>query len=219
MWKATGTAIKTISVAPAVVGDLLVGLFYYATTTVSITAVSGGGCNASGGGGDGAWQRVSGPLTNSSGGYRLELWMGKVITTGAATITMTVASNSGTSRMNVKEFGTGGGLGTTWSLDGAGATKTNASSTTVAFSTLTPTGLNRLYVGGGSVAGSATLGSQTAGYSLETDSGNNPFLYNASVAQSAQSPTCLQSPAGTSDNVNVLVKADNPLGSFMPFFM
>lgn len=209
LWRATGTALKTLSVSPSVAGALLV-LTLTDGNNVAATAVSGGGCNASGSGLDGAWQRIAGPFSSASPA-NTEMWMGKVITPGASTITITSTDTTQTIRLNCKEFNSTGGLGTVWTQDGAGGTKTNTASTTVTFPTLTPGGINRLYVGFGFNGTGLTTGSTPAGTTVELDLGSNPYLYSPSVANSAQTPTSQQSGSATSAVIGALIKADNPV--------
>jgi hypothetical protein len=216
LWKATGTTLKTLAVAPLHAGALMV----LTTThpTGNFTAVSGGGCNASGSGLDGAWQLIAGPFANATSAF-LEMWMGKVQTTGSSTITVT-ASYTGTTRLNCKEFFTAGGIDTKWSQDGAGGSKTNTAVTTVTYPTLTPSAPNRLYVGFGTNGTGQTTGA-TSGYTVELDPGTNPYLYDPDVPQSAQSPISTQASSGAiaSYTIGALIKADNPIGSFLPLFM
>jgi hypothetical protein len=214
LWFASGTTLKTLSVSPVHLGGLMVLTTTHPTN--NITAVSGGGCNASGSGLDGAWQLVAGPFANASSAF-IEMWMGKIVTTGSSTITVT-ATYSGTARLNCKEFYTPGGMGTKWSQDGSGGTKANASATTtVTYPTMTPTGVNRLYVGFGTNGTGSTSGA-TAGYTVELDFGSNPYLYNPGVANSAQTPTSVTT-SSASYTVAALIKADNPSQQFLPFFM
>jgi hypothetical protein len=225
LWKvssASGAATTwTLSVSPQNLGDLMVFTTTYQTAGV-MTALSGGGCNASGSGLDGAWQLLAGPYDGPAHNtVVMQMWMGKVVTTGASTITATISgmATGQNVRRNCKEFGTGGGLGTVWTQDGAGGTKANGTaSTTVTYPTMTPSGLNRLYVGFGTNGTGSTTGA-TAGYTVELDPGTNPYLYNPSVANSAQTPTSVTS-SSTSYTIAALIKADNPAGpgQFMPFF-
>jgi len=213
MWQAGGTALKTLSVAPSTTGALLV-LATTAGSNTASTAVSGGGCSASGSGLPGAWQLVAGPFS-SNVPWKLELWMGVVNTTGASTITITNTS-SGTNRLNCKEF-LAGGPGTTWSQDGAGGTKQNATSATVTYPTLTPSGENRLYAGFGVNGTGLTTGATPSGTIVELDPGTNPYLYNPDVANSAQSPTSNQSASAVSYTIGALIKADNPVRQPLPY--
>lgn len=218
LWFASGSNLKTLAVSPSSVGALMVFVTTYIATG-TLTAVSGGGCPASGSGLPGAWQRIAGPLTNNAATpVKIDMWMGKVTTAGASTITMTVTANN-VNRLSCKEFNTIGGLDTIWTQDGAGATKINTASTDVTFPTQTPSGENRLYVGYGTNGTGLTTG-QTAGYSVELDFGSNPVIYGPDVANSAQSPISKQTGSAVSYTIGALVKADNPpRDQFLPFFM
>lgn len=204
LWNAGGTGLKTLSVTPSAVGALMI-LATSAGSNTANSAVSGGGCPASGSGTAGAWHLIAGPVSSTTP-WLTELWMGVVTTAGAATITITNTS-SGTNRLNCKEFTAGGGAGTRWTQDGAGGTKTNTTATVVTFPTLTPSGPNRLYVGFGLNGTGQTTGA-TAGYTVELDPGTNPYIRNPSVA-SAQTPTTVTS-SSPSVAVAALIKADNP---------
>lgn len=217
LWKAGASNLKTLSVTPSAVGSLMV-LATSAGSNNGVTAVSGGGCPASGSGLPGAWQRIAGPISSATP-WKIELWMGTVTTAGASTITITLVSTS-TNRLNCKEF-LAGGAGTTWSQDGAGGTASNTTSTNVTFPALTPSGENRLYVGFG-LNGSGTTSGETAGYTAELDPGTNPYIYNPDVANSVQNPHSVQSPGAVSITIGALIKADNPAvnpGKFLPFFV
>ena len=77
-----------------------------------------------------------------------EIWTGKVTSTGSSTITFTW---SGTvtghyEEYGVQEFSAGLGANTAWALDKSG-TVNGASSTTVPFPSLTPSGPGELYFG------------------------------------------------------------------------
>jgi len=214
MWEAGGANLKTLSVSPDAVGALML-LAQSDGGNVTTSAVSGGGCPASGSGTPGAWQRIAGPFS-SAGPTKMEIWMGRVATAGASTLTITNTS-TGTIRLNCKQFNAGG-AGTVWSQDGVGGTRQNAASTTVTFPTLTPSGPNRLYIGFGT-NGTGSASGMTAGYTVELDPGNNPYLYNASVPQSAQTPTSVTT-SSTSYLIAALIKADNPdPARFLPFFV
>lgn len=203
LWKAGGTGLKTLLVAPSAVGALMV-LATSAGSNTANTAVSGGGCNASGSGLPGAWQLIAGPISSTTP-WKTELWMGVVTTAGSSTITITNTS-SGTNRLNCKEFNTAAAANALWSQDGAGGTKTNTTSTTVTFPTLTPSGPNRLYVAFALNGTGQTTGA-TAGYTVELDPGTNPYIRNPAVAQSAQTPTTVTS-SSPSVAVAALIRVD-----------
>jgi len=219
MWEIGAVNQKTLTVAPANLGDLMVMTSTHATSQ-AITLVSGGGCPASNSGLPGAWTRIAGPFANSSSAH-IEMWMGRVTTTGSQTLTLTINNTGNQIRINCKEFGTGGGAGTVWTQDGSPGTRANTSATTtVTFPSLTPSGPNRLYIGFGT-NGTGNVNGATAGYTVELDPGTNPVIYDASVPQSAQAPTSVTT-SNVSYTVAALIKADNPVtdtGRFLPFFV
>jgi len=216
LWKATGTSLKTLAVSPAHLGGLMVFSTTY-LSSASLTGLSGGGCPASGSGEPGDWQRIAGPLTNASSA-KIEMWMGRVTSVGAATITMTIGTTGQTTRLNCKEFATAmGGSTTDWSLDGSAGSR-NGTGTTDLFPSLTPAQRDRLYVGFGTNGGAANVGSQTSGYSLELDPGSNPFLYRPACPSSAQAPTCTQTTNSAYYLLGALIKADDPL-ALTAFFL
>lgn len=211
---ATGTSLVTLSVNPTRVGDAMFFTMSYISSG-SVTGVSGGGCPASGSGLPGAWTKIAGPFTAFSGSAAITMWMGTVATTGSSTITATGTTLTNTQRLCCQQCTSGGGPGIVWALDGAAGTKTNASSATVAFPTLVPSGLLRMYIGYGLNANTASA--PTSGYTLNNDPGGNPFIFDTNVSTS-QSPTCTQT-AGLSGAIAALVTATNPTAQFMPFFM
>lgn len=212
LYKVTGTGQTTLSVTPSTLGDSLVlGITLGAGT---LTSVSGGGVTT--------WTKIAGPFAPS--GYSAsstQLWIGKITTTGAQTITIAGTSITNTNRLTCRQFSAaGGGTNTTWLQDGSGANleTDSTASTTVPFATLVPSAPNRLYIGYGPVGSTANTTGQTSGYTVDTDSGTNPFMWNPNVSAS-QSPTCVQASANHATNVAALVYAlVPPYGAFMPFF-
>ena len=226
MWTATSASSTatswTVTVVPANLGDLMVFTPTFPNAG-NMTALSGGGCAASGSGLPGAWQRIAGPFESPSTSVTQEIWIGVVTTTGSQTLTATISGMAGGNnvRRNCKAFGTGGGAGTVWSVDGTPLTKTNTASTNVTFPTLTPSGPNRMYVGFG-VNGTGLTTGQTAGYTVVLDPGTNVLVYDDNVAQSAQTPISKQSASAVSATIAALIKADNPApdtARFLPFFV
>lgn len=200
---ATGTSLTTLSVTPTAIGNaFMFTASYIASATLS--TVSGGGCTT--------WTKLSGAFTAYSGSAKIDLWLGVVTSTTTANIVIAGSGLTNTQRLCAQQFTSFGGPGTTWTQDGAGGTKTNASSATITFPTLTPSGANRAYMGYGLVFNAATGGSQTAGYTLDLDPGSNPFMFDGSVGV-AQTPTCTQT-AGLSGTIAGLVYANNPVREF-----
>lgn len=199
-----GSSLVTLSVTPITLGNAFVFTCSY-VATATLSTVSGGGCTT--------WTKLVGAFTAYSGSAKIDLWLGTVTGSIGSGVNITIAGTglTNTQRLSALEFTSGGGAGTVWALDGAQTgTKTNASSATVAFPTLTPSGLNRMYAGYGLVANTALTTGQTAGYTVNLDPGSNPYFFSSSVANSAQSPTCAQNTAGLSGTIAALVTAINP---------
>lgn len=153
-------------------------------------------------------------ITHLGGGvfgtHSVDLWLGVVTNansaedmqfnfTGSASITSTVNSYT------VQGF-TAGGQGTTWAVDAALATSTNAASTTITYPTLTPSGAGELYFGYG-ISGSALTTGQTAGYTAVTDpTPVNAIIYDTGVT-GVQSPTSTQTSSATSMGIGVILSA------------
>ena len=91
-----------------------------------------------------------------------------------------------------------------WGIDN-GPAISNASSTTVTFPRLTPSGTGELYVGYDAVANTAAAGS-TAGFTYSVTSDADVTAYDTNVTGVVQ-PTATQSPAGVSGGVGVLITA------------
>jgi hypothetical protein len=135
-----------------------------------------------------------------------EIWFGKVTTAGSSTITFNWSGSvsTHTPEYGAQEFTAGLGASTVWALDKTG-TLNGASSTTVPFPSLTPSTSGELYFGYSGVANAATAGS-TSGFTYAVTPQSNMSLYDTNVT-AAVSPTAVQSPAGTSSSIAVLLKA------------
>ena len=137
-----------------------------------------------------------------------EIWYGKVTSTGSSTVTFTW---SGTTTAHVLEYGAqefsaGLGAATVWATDKTG-TLDGASSTSVPFPSLTPSGSGELYFGYSAVAGTASAGT-TSGFTYGVTAEANAVAYDTNVSGTV-APTATQSPAGTSSSVGVLLSASS----------
>jgi hypothetical protein len=106
---ANGTALKTLSVSPTAIGDVLVLAVGCYSSAVQVSAVSGGGVTT--------WTRLIYAAPGSSEGDS-ELWWGVITAVGTATITITTAA-AYTIFLACQQFTAGGPA--VWSSDGAGA--------------------------------------------------------------------------------------------------
>jgi hypothetical protein len=191
-----GTDVTTLSVVPANVGDVLVLGVKVSSSTITASSVSGGGAST--------WTKLS---QHSADGVDTELWMGPVVTTGPATVSVTFSASvtSVGTELVAQEFSSGLGSSTTWALDKAGS-QTNASSTTVGLPSLTPAKSGELYVGYAWVLQEGETGS-TAGVTYDiVPTSDNVFLYDPTTSATL-APAATQTPAGTSVSVGALLTA------------
>jgi hypothetical protein len=192
-----GAGLTTLAVAPKNLGDVLVAYAQVGVTTLTLSSVSGGGVTT--------WTK--GVQFGGTGfGGDTEIWFGKVTATGSSTVTFTWsgAIASHTPEYGVQEFNAGLGASTVWALDKSG-TLNGASSTTVPFPSLTPSGSGELYFGYAGVANIASAGS-SAGFTYSVTPQVNVATYDLSVA-GAVAPSATQSPAGTESSIGVLLVA------------
>lgn len=197
----------TLSISPTTPGNLLVFSCYTTTSSgsPSVSNVSGGGVST--------WfeSLLSAQFTTPPANQRGTIWLGTAKTTGASTVTITSSTGSfaGSNGLFCQEFTANAGPNTRWYVDpGQTGTRTNASSATITFPTLVPSGPNRLYVGPGYAGGTGNTSGATAGYTVQLDTNNNPFIYNTNVSTS-QSPTSQQT-TSTSDAMGILIFAVDP---------
>jgi RHS repeat-associated protein len=192
-----GTGVTTLSVSPQHSGDLMALLIKDSSSSITTSSVSGGGVST--------WTRAEGPYTGYAS-HDLELWTGTVTTTGSSTVTVTFSGSVSSihTGISAQEFSASSGSSTTWGID-TGAGKSNASSTTVTYPTLTPAGSGELYFGYAVVANTGSGGS-TSGFTYATSTDGDVAAYDTSVSSSV-TPTASQSPAGVSGAVAIFVTA------------
>ncbi len=192
---ASGTALTTLSVSPATVGDLLT-VSILATGPVTVSSLSGGGVST--------WTKAVG----GGSGFDDETWYGKVTTAGASTITATWSGSiaSDVTEYSAQEFAASTGSGTTWSVDHTGTQNNTTSSSTITYPNLSPTGSSELYLG--FATDNNATGGSTSGFTYANTATNNQVTYNPSVSSpSAYQPTGTQTPAGTSFALGTLFVA------------
>ena len=191
----SGTDITTLAVSPQHAGDLLVLAVKADSTSVTVSTVSGGGVSA--------WSRAEGPYAGYSG-HDIEIWTGTVTTTGASTVTVTFSGSVASTQTGMVSQEFSGSSGTVWGIDN-GTGISNASSTTVTFPKLTPTGTGELYFAYDAVAESGAAGT-TSGFSYAVTTDGDVATYDTHVSTAVQ-PTATQSPAGISGGLGVLITA------------
>jgi hypothetical protein len=189
---ATGSGLANLKVSPHAAGDVLVLTVRVTSKNTTVQGVTGGGAT---------WTRLQ---SFQDGGHEDELWMGVVATAGASTAALRY-SNSVTNvsiDLSAQEFASGL-LKPTWSRDSS-ASKSNTTSSTVAYPTLKPATSSDLYFGFARGAGTLSAGS-TAGFTYARTAGAGMVAYDASVTASV-SPTASMSPSATSASVGALLK-------------
>ncbi len=195
---AQGTGLTTLSVDPQNAGDLMAIAIQIPTTTRTVSSISGGGVTT--------WTKATG--FSGSVGSDEEIWYGKVSSTGSSTITVTWSGSvsSEAPEYSAQEFSSGFGSGTTWAVDKTG-TLNNASSSTLTYPSLSPTGAGELYFGYVGLPNTPSAGA-TSGFTYAETAQANQVTYNTDISSpSAFQPTASQSPAGISSSLAAVFTA------------
>ncbi|HSX37021.1 MAG TPA: hypothetical protein VLG13_02805, partial [Patescibacteria group bacterium] len=180
-WSNSGSAVTTVSVSPASVGNLLV-FYSWATNNVTVSSVSGGGVTN--------WTKVNSD-TSGGGKGNIEMWRGVVTTAGSGTITVTYSGGAGTNEIVAQEFSMGSSNGT-WAVDTSGTSVSSTNQTTINYPSLTATNASELYAGFAYGKGTMTAGS-TSGFTYLATSASKYLAYNPSTsAGTAYQPTATQ---------------------------
>jgi uncharacterized repeat protein (TIGR02543 family) len=175
-------------------GDLLV-IWVQATSetdTGHVTGITYSGTGAIGTA-ENAIQYVTG---SGHPGNEDEIWYAPVTRAGAIALTFTW-SGTGTASSDI-EYSTQEFLpsaSSSYSVDTTGYLADIASSTTVTFPSLTPTGgaAGELYAGYNSNSTSGSYGSATSGYTVESGGTGDAVIFDPDTTSSAQSPTAVAS--------------------------
>ena len=197
----TSTDITTLGDSPSYAGDLLVLTVQLPGTGVSVATVSGGGVAT------GGWSKIN---ANSGNGTvnRVEMWMGKVTTTGPGTITLTYNGTVGaTNEITATEFTANGvSINTAWGVDTSGV-QLNSSSNTITYPSLTSAGPSELYMGYAQSQNAGTAGS-TSGFTYIVTGQNNVLTYTSpTLAGTVYQPASHEATAGQSNTVAALITA------------
>ena len=189
----------TLSITPAAVGDLVI--FTIELNSSSITATGVTSTNATN------WQRVA-SQTDATNTRRTEVWTAQATATSAANVTVTFSgSTTGIGTELLADSITGSlGSNSSWSVDRS-ATQTNASSTTVAWPSLTANETGEAYWGYADPANTGVAGATSGfGYTVTPTAANLVTLNPSLVAGTAYAPTATQSTAGFSDAAGLIVR-------------
>jgi hypothetical protein len=136
-----------------------------------VSSVSGGGVTT--------WSKAiayPGSATSSD----IEIWWGKITSTGSSTITVTwTGSNPSYRELDAHEFS--GGSGATWSVDKTGDAS-SGSATSYNMASLTPSGTGELYFGLAVVGGDTATAGSTSGVTYNVDDNGNLLAYDTNVS-------------------------------------
>ena len=195
----TGTAITTLAVTPQTIGDVLAVFAEAGTTGATVSSLSGGGVST--------WTKGVRLHRHRRGRHR------DLVRQGHRHRSLRPSPSPGRARSPGTPPSTGPrssapslGASTVWALDKSGTTN-GASSTTVPFPSLTPSGSGELYFGYAEVANNAGTGS-TPGFTSVVTTNGNSALYDTGVTATV-APSATQSPAGVSTAVGVLLSASS----------
>ncbi len=170
---ATNSYTWTNGVSPHTVGNVMVMGIGIASTTFSVSSITGGGVTN--------WHKITANAPGTTD--HTELWYGTVTSAGTTNVVINFSGtvNVPTELIN-QEFTAGLGAGTNWSVTTSGQ-QSNGSSTSMTFPSLTSGANGGIYVGyGNEAANNATVGT-SPGFTFEpTPTNLDMYLYNPSLA-------------------------------------
>jgi hypothetical protein len=201
------------------IGDLVTVMLFASTNTVECTGIAITGTGTVKGA---ALTQNYQAYSTAIGPYDMEIWSGIVTGTGSITCTCSFSASISGQGMcySPREFTVSGVSNPMWSIvDFTTINQPNgAGGTTIKGPSITPPTTNYAYMGYAFGASTVTTGS-TSGYEYDTDFIDGFFMYNPSVAASAQQPTFTQA---TSNNgysgMGALILAQPPGGGMLEFF-
>jgi hypothetical protein len=191
------TMNSSITVDPQKVGDLMILSDQLHSTSIEVTAVSGGN--------SGTWQLAE-QFVDTANSLTLQVWYAVTTSTGSSTIALTYsAATTLPVELVADSFTTS--RPTTWSVV-AGGGVSNSTSTKVAFPTLmSGTTPGELYWGASEEQETGVAGT-TPGFIYGVTSDANVYLYNASpTPNTSYAPSAGQTPAGVAASVGVIFSA------------
>lgn len=215
---AQGTALASLTfdstANSGAAGDLIVFAALVGNSGKAISSIAGHGAT---------W--LAGPrLSVVSNGTAIEMWMGEVVTAGNTAITPTWGGGNAGIFCEYVAFAYNGGFGvnTTWAIDTPTGAQDNAANTKVTYPTLTPDGVDELYVGfsyGELVALNST--STTAGFTgFAPTVADNGYIHNPDV-DAVVSPVSGSFASQITHSIAMLITATGPpastTGLFLPF--
>jgi RHS repeat-associated protein len=189
---------NTLSVSPVNTGDIeALAIQGQPESSPVVSSVSGGGVTT--------WSKAiayPGSATSSD----IEIWWGKITSTGSSTITVTwTGSNPSYRELDAHEFS--GGSGATWSVDKTGDAS-SGSATSYNMASLTPSGTGELYFGLAVVGGDTATAGSTSGVTYNVDDNGNLLAYDTNVS-AALAPAGSQTGGTGVDSAAALLTASS----------
>jgi hypothetical protein len=191
------TMDSSITVDPQKVGDLMILSDQLHSTSIKVTAVSGGN--------SGTWHLAE-QFIDTSNTLTYQVWYAVATRTGSSKVTLTYsAATTLPVELIADSFTTSRAV--TWNVV-AGGGVSNSTSTTVIFPTLTSGAApGELYWGASEEHGTGVAGT-TPGFVYGETSAANEYLYNAGLApNTAYTPSAGQTPAGVATSIGVIFSA------------
>jgi hypothetical protein len=188
---------SSITVNPQKVGDLMILSDQLQSTSVNVTAVSGGN--------SGTWHLAE-QFIDTANTLTYQVWYAVATSTGSSTITLTYSATTPLPvELIADSFTTSRAV--TWNVAVDGGVS-NSASTTVAFPTLTSGAApGELYWGASQEQGAGVAGT-TPGFVYGQTSVANECLYNVGPApNSSYTPSAGQTPVGVATSVGVIFSA------------
>lgn len=198
LYAANGTGLTTLSVTTFTPGDVILLTTAVGANTITATGVSGG--NAIN------WTRVCAPVNDSTIVVNVDMWKGTVTAAGTANVTVTYSASVASLPCYYDAHGFTAGIGTvTWSVDQASGAD-HATSLTLAYPSLTPTGTNELYYGLAWSQQTSSVAGSTPGFTYARDAIGRMACWNTSVSATV-APTASQTTTGPYISSAVLLTA------------
>jgi phosphate transport system substrate-binding protein len=193
-----GRTTLSVPRSSTIVGDAWVLAVRVPNSSIHVSSVTGGGV------GD-HWTKLA-SVSDSDQDRDIEEWLGPISKTGSRVLTVHFSGAVAGTRVELgaQEFSSSIGASTAWTED-VGASATNdTSSSTITYPTLTPASSGELYIGF-SRASSQSYAGSTPGFTYESGTPNNLYIYDPNVSSSV-SPAGYQQ-SGLSLTTGALIEA------------
>lgn len=177
----SGTGKATLSINPAAVGNAVLFSAVIGSASISAASLSGGNCS---------WTRIVAPISDSTMGVNVDLWLGVATATGAQNVTVTGTSSIAATgnQLTAQQYTAGLGATTVWAVDNGQASGIDftGTATALALPSLTPTTAGvALYHGLVVPQFNGSGGTTTGGYVWQSDNFTDRLVYNLAAPSPA----------------------------------